>query len=214
MHWVDRGPEPSRLESVRDRYTSRWIDFYENEVGNKPTDSRWRDFREELGQLFLLQCGYCESFCRGEVDHFRPKVRFPQLVYEWPNWVFACSACNQAKSDKWPAEGYVDPCAASESCSPENYFTFDTETGEIVPLHDLDQARYEKAIAMIDDLNLNGEEHMKRRDRLLKALAAIMPADPSDETPTIDRWRRIISSRESDSSSLARVWLIERGYSI
>ena len=69
--------------------------------------------------------------------------------------------------------------AASESCRPENYFTFDTETGEIVPLHDLDQARYEKAITMIDDLNLNGEEHMKRRDRLLKALAAIMPDDLS-----------------------------------
>ena len=102
--------------------------------------------------------------------------------------------------------------AASESCRPENYFTFDTETGEIVPLHDLDQARYEKAITMIDDLNLNGEEHMKRRDRLLKALAAIMPDDPRDETPTIGRWRRIISSRESDSSSLARVWLVERGY--
>ena len=214
MHWVDRGPEPSRLEAIRDRYTPGWTDFYENGIGNRPTDSRWRDYREYLGHSFRLQCGYCESISRGQVDHFRPKSTFPALVYEWSNWIFACSACNQAKSDKWPEGGYVDPCAASESCRPENYFTFDTETGEIVPLHDLDQARYEKAITMIDDLNLNGEEHMKRRHRLLKALAAIMPDDPRDETPTIGRWRRIISSRESDSSSLARVWLIERGYSI
>ena len=214
MHWVDRGPESSRLEAIRDRYTPGWTDFYENGIGNRPTDSRWRDFREYLGHRFRLQCGYCESICRGQVDHFRPKSTFPALVYEWSNWIFACSACNQSKSDKWPEGGYVDPCAASESCRPENYFTFDTETGEIVPLHDLDQARYEKAITMIDDLNLNGEEHMKRRDRLLKALAAIMPDDLRDETPTIGRWRRIISSRESDSSSLARVWLVERGYSI
>ena len=214
MHWVNRGPEPSRLEAIRDRYTSCWIDFYENGTGNRPTDSRWRDFRVDLGQRFHLQCGYCETICRGQVDHFRPKSAFPGLVYEWSNWIFSCSDCNQAKSAKWPEGGYVDPCAASESCRPENYFTFDTETGEIVPLDDLDQARNEKAMTMIDDLNLNGEQHMKRRGRLLKALAAIMPDDPRDETPTVGRWRRIISSRDSDSSSLARAWLAERGYSI
>lgn len=214
MHWVDRGPEPVGLEEFRGRYTPRWIGHYRNGVGSRPTDSRWRDFREDLGQRFHLQCGYCESICRGQVDHFRPKSTFPELVYEWSNWIFSCSDCNQAKSDKWPKQGYVDPCAASESCRPESYFTFNTETGEIMPLDDLDRARYEKATKMIDDLNLNGDQHMKRRGRLLKALAAIMPDDPGDETPTIGRWRRIISSRESDSSSLARVWLAERGYEI
>ena len=212
MHWVDRGPEPSGLEEIRDHYTCRWIDFYEKGIGTRPTDSRWRDFREDLGQPFRLQCGYCESTCRGQVDHFRPKSTFPELVYEWSNWIFACSDCNQAKGDKWPEEGYVDPCAASESCRPGNHFTFDTETGEIIPLDDLDQSRREKAMTMIDDLNLNGEQHMKRRGRLLKALAAIMPDDPRDETPVIGRWRRIISSRDSDSSSLVRTWLAERGY--
>ena len=214
MHWVDRGPEPSGLEEVRGRYTPRWIGYYPERVGSRPTDSRWRDFRGDLGQRFHLQCGYCESICRGQVDHFRPKSTFPELVYEWSNWIFSCSACNQAKGDKWPEVGYVDPCVVSEPCRPENYFTFDTETGEIIPLDDLDQARDEKAITMIDDLNLNGDHHMRRRERLLKALAAIMPDNPRDETPVIARWRRIISSRESDSSSLARSWLAERGYDI
>ena len=214
MHWVDRGPEPSRLEAIRGRYTPRWIDFYENGIGNRPTDARWRSFREDLGQRFHLKCGYCESISRGQVDHFRPKSVFPALVYEWSNWIFSCGDCNQAKSDKWPEEGYVDPCSASGSCRPESYFTFNTKTGEIRPLDDLEQARYEKAVKTIDDLNLNGEQHMKRRGRLLEALAAIMPDDPGDETATIGRWRRIISSRQSDSSSLARAWFAERGYTI
>ena len=97
MHWVDRGPEPTGLGAIRGRYTPRWIGYYRNGVGNRPTDSRWRDFRKYLGQRFHLQCGYCESICEGQVDHFQPKSRFPELVYEWSNWIFACSACNQAK---------------------------------------------------------------------------------------------------------------------
>ena len=214
MHWVDRGQEPGPLEAIRGRYTPRWIDFYETRIGNQPTDSRWRDFREDLGSRFSTNCGYCERNCRGEVDHFRPKSRFPALVYEWSNWIFACHECNQAKGDKWSETGYVDPCAVPESDRPENYFTFDTETGEIIPLDDLDQARYEKAATMIDDLSLNDDQHMKRRDRLLKALAAIMPNDPGDETPVIGSWRRIISSRDSELSSLARAWLVERGYEV
>ena len=214
MHWVDRGPEPSRLESVRDRYTPRWIDFYENGTGNRPADSRWRDFCEDLGQRFHLQCGYCESICRGQVDHFRPKSTFPELVYEWSNWVFACSACNQAKGDKWPAEGYVDPCAASESCRPENYFTFNTRNGAITPLSGLDTDRFEKAQQMIANLKLNDKHHMERRRVTLEVLKVSIPGDPREETPISRRLRRILASRTSEVSSLARVWLMERGYSI
>ena len=202
------------MKAIRDRYTSRWIDFYENEVGNKPTDSRWRDFREELGQLFLLQCGYCESFCRGEVDHFRPKVRFPQLVYEWPNWVFACSACNRAKGEKWPDDGYVDPCAVSESQRPESYFMFNTRNGAITPFRDLDTDRFDKAQRMIDDLKLNDLHHLVARIVRLRMLAAGIPDDPVEATERSEALRRGFASRGSDLSSLARVWLAERGYSM
>ena len=105
MHWVDRGPEPSRLGEIRSRYTPRWVEHYREGVGSRPTDSRWRDFIVELREAFGDICGYCESICRGEVDHFRPKVRFPELAYEWSNWVFAWHDCNHAKWNNWPERG-------------------------------------------------------------------------------------------------------------
>ena len=214
MHWVDRGPEPSRLKAIRDRYTSRWIDFYENEVGNKPTDSRWREFREELGRRFLTSCGYCERNCRGEVDHFRPKSLFPESVYDWGNWIFACHDCNQAKSGKWPTEGYIDPCTGSESIRPENHLTFNTKNGAVTPLRGLGTDRFEKAQQMIVDLKLNDLHHMVARLVRLRMLEAGIPDDPSEDTQRSEALRRRFASRDSDLSSLARVWLVERGYSI
>ena len=214
MHWVDRGPEPNRLESIRVRYTPRWIEHYKDGVGSRPTDSRWRDFRGELGQRFRLQCGYCESFCRGEVDHFRPKVRFPQLVYEWSNWVFACSPCNRAKGEKWPDDGYVDPCAVPESYRPENYFTFNTRNGAITPLRELDTDQFDKAQRMIDDLKLNDLHHMVARLVRLRMLEMGIPENPQEATERSEALRRGLASRDSDLSSIARVWFMERGYSI
>ena len=214
MHWVDRGPEPGGLGHFRQVYTPRWIQYYRNGVGAKPTDSRWREFHDELQRRFGSLCGYCECSCKGEVDHFRPKSRFPESVYEWSNWIFACHDCNQAKGDKWPVGGYVDPCTASESYRPETCFTFDTKTGEIVPLKDLDQDRFDKAQRMINDLRLNGRHHLAKRLVWILRMGWEIPDDPSEETPASGTLRRFLASRSYELSSLARAWLAERGYSI
>ncbi len=212
MHWVDRGPEPGSLAGIRGTYTPRWIEYYGNRLGGRPTDSRWRNFIDELRQAFAGICGYCEEFDKGEVDHFRPKSTFPDLVYEWSNWIFACHTCNQAKSDKWPTEGYIDPCAESESNRPENYFTFNTRNGAIVPLRDLDTGTFEKAQQMISDLKLNDMHHIVGRLARLKILEAGVPVSPSDETPRSRAVRGVAESRDSDLSSLSRTWLSQRGY--
>ncbi|MCU0699883.1 MAG: hypothetical protein MUC96_25530 [Myxococcaceae bacterium] len=38
-----------------------------------------------------------------QLDHFQPKVEFPQLAFAWPNLYLACAACNRAKLDGWSA---------------------------------------------------------------------------------------------------------------
>ena len=214
MHWVDRGPEPGGLEEIRGSYTPRWIQFYLNEVGTKPTDSRWREFHVDLLTRFDGLCGYCECTCKGEVDHFRPKSRFPESVYEWSNWIFACHDCNQAKGDKWPIGGYVDPCSVSESSRPETYFTFDTKTGEALPMKDLDESRFDKAQRMIDDLRLNGRHHLKERLVWIWMVSCAIPDDPSEDTPDAELVRHELASRTTPWSSITRAWLVERGYSV
>ena len=132
MHWVDRGPEPQELKAIRSRYTARWVKYYGDGDGSKPGDFLWRRFHVQLRGVFLGLCAYCEECCRGEVEHFRRKSRFPKLVYQWSNWLFVCHDCNHMKGEKWPQGGYVNPCARSQSAWPETFFDFDTLTGEIL----------------------------------------------------------------------------------
>ena len=158
MRWVDRGPAPPRLVHVQRKYTLRWISHYRNHTGKKPTDARWRDFRDELSRRFHGICGYCEEADHGEVDHFKPKSKHPELVYEWSNWVFACHTCNSIyKGDKWPSGGYVDPCARSKSARPESFFDFTLHTGEIVTKPNLSPRRLRKAQQTIQA----GQSHYK-----------------------------------------------------
>ncbi len=210
MHWVDRGPEPDRLARVRAHYTPRWIAHYRHGSGTKPGDDQWRAFHDDLARVFFDLCAYCEEICRGEVDHFRPKSRFPEQVYEWSNWVFACHDCNHSKRDNWPARGYVDPCAKTLSARPKQFFDFDTLTGIIKPKGDLSIQRRQKAAQMIQDLRLNAHHHLKKRRSWLRLLAELL-SHAADLSLSSDTLEALIDRREQ-LSSMTRVFLAAQGY--
>ena len=165
MRWVDRGPEPSGVAGYARQFTQGWIDYFQKSIGERPTDFLWGVFRPTLGSRTNKICWYCERQCYANaesggraptVDHFRPLSRFPQLAYEWSNWVFSCRRCNvEHKKDKWPESGYVDPCAAVVSERPEQYFDYDTDTGELVAKNGLSGTARRRALDTIDDLGLN-----------------------------------------------------------
>jgi hypothetical protein len=43
------------------------------------------------------RCMYCEDSAANEVEHFRPKSLFPELVFSWINYLYSCGPCNRAK---------------------------------------------------------------------------------------------------------------------
>ena len=210
MRWVDRGPEPTGLDRIRSQHTPGWVLHYRDGIGDHPPKvARWRDFHEILAQRFFRLCVYCEEVCKGEVDHFHPKSRFPELVYEWTNWLLACTPCNRAKGDKWPDTGYVNPCADSPPDRPEVYFTYDTNTGEIIPRADLSSPMRERADGMIADIKLNDAHHVKSRLAWLRAVRDMFAYTPDSEIAVLIDW---LTSRETEHSTLTRAWLAERGY--
>lgn len=89
----------------------------------------YRRFRPYIREDFHQCCGFCllhEVWARGrenfELDHFKPKSKFPELELEYTNLYYACHACNKAKRDTWPTEelkeqGYhfVDFCTEDYS---------------------------------------------------------------------------------------------------
>jgi uncharacterized protein (TIGR02646 family) len=213
MHKVNRGAEPAGLDEVREKYTPGWVRYYRDNDGAKPSDSRWRDFHPELSAVFAGICGYCEEFCKGEVDHFRPKSRYPHLTYQWSNWILACHSCNHAKSERWPRGGYVDPCAKTAPAQPEPYFEFDTMTGEILPKSNLSSRRTKKAEQMIDDLKLNHFYHLKRRLQWLTVIDAYVSKSALSD-PDFTQFVRFVAGRENELSSIARAFLKERGVAL
>ena len=212
MHWIDRGPEPDGIARVRAHYTQSWVQHYRHRVGHRPNDAYWRDFHDDMERVFYSLCAYCEEICKGEVDHFRPKMRFPELVYDWSNWLFVCHDCNQAKGGTWPAEGYVDPCALSESSHPEHYFDFDVLTAEILPQEGLSQRCRNRAQKTIIDLRLNGRHHLKKRIAWLLLLSKGLTGDPNAETSDMKSLRHHLVSRDVQLSSITRAWSSQRGY--
>lgn len=211
MHWVDRGPEPEGLSDISARYTPGWVRYYEEGNRKKPSDSKWREYHEPLSKSFYNLCGYCEEKCKGEVDHFRPKSRFPERVYQWSNWIFSCHDCNHAKLDKWFAMGYVDPCAETRAEHPENYFEFDVTTGEILPRQGLTARREEKSWRMIDDLHLNAHHHLKARTEWIEVLSGVI-SENSSHNENVRAFCNLVASIKTRLSSVARALLVQRGY--
>ena len=213
MHRIDRGPEPAGLSAISAQYTPRWVAHYRNNEGAKPpSDKRWLDFRNDLRSAFGGLCGYCEELCNGETDHFRPKSRFPELVYEWSNWILACHDCNHAKGNKWPAGGYVNPCAKSKSAHPENILDFDLSSGLIKPKDGLSPARRRKAQQTIDNLNLNNVIHQRRRFSKSASISRILSRGLQDNS-TFDDWLKLQAVRSEELSSVARAVMEQYGYS-
>ena len=82
---------------------------------------------------FLIQdfhniCGYCGkcfdvTLTDSQIDHFKPKSKFPELENDYQNLVLSCFTCNNKKRDDWPSnsidtnisldglKGYVDPAS-------------------------------------------------------------------------------------------------------
>ena len=165
MRWIDRGPEPDGVSGYARQFTPGWVDYFRHCIGGRPTDSYWREFRTALGSRSVNICWYCERRCEpasevsgqaATVDHFRPISRYPELAYEWANWIFSCSRCNgENKQDKWPNSGYVDPSAPEPAERPDRYFDYDTDTGEIIAHPDLTGNARQRAWTTITDLGLN-----------------------------------------------------------
>ncbi len=47
------------------------------------------------------RCGYCEDSAADEVEHIRPKDLYPELVFAWHNYLYACGHCNRPKNNRF-----------------------------------------------------------------------------------------------------------------
>jgi hypothetical protein len=71
----------------------------------------YRSFRPFVREDFSGQCAFClfpELLAGGEenfeLDHFRPRRLFPELLNDFYNLYYSCHPCNHIKRDSWPPQ--------------------------------------------------------------------------------------------------------------
>ena len=136
-----------------------------------PCYSAYRKYKLHLRRDFLYCCAYCtihENEWGGlrhfQVEHLRPKSRFPQLIADYENLLYACDVCNCYKGNDWPSDfplvegvGYLDPCQHDYDEHFENEQTTGRTNGLSPP------ARY-----MVERLHLNRLHLIRVRQKRMR----------------------------------------------
>ena len=129
-------------------------------------------YRPFVRKDFEQCCAYCylhERHASGhenfQLDHFRPKDKFPKLQRTYENLYWSCAVCNGifGKYNKWPSDEelvkgicFVDLCRDDF----EQHYSIQVD-GTLVPLTD-------SAAYTIEAINLNREHLKLYRAGLLK----------------------------------------------
>jgi uncharacterized protein (TIGR02646 family) len=70
---------------------------------NKRDNKAFQAVRETLTTMCAgsCRCMYCEDSCADEVEHISPKDLYPETVFVWENYTYACGPCNGGKLNKF-----------------------------------------------------------------------------------------------------------------
>lgn len=91
---VDAGASyADRVKLAKTRFSAR----------NKATDPTFAVVRVILAEMCrgARRCMYCEDSVADEVEHFKPKDLYPELVFVWLNYLYACGPCNGPKNNRF-----------------------------------------------------------------------------------------------------------------
>ena len=100
----------------------------------------------------LQRCMYCEDSMGTDIDHFRPKARYPDYAFAWANFLFSCSYCNSnMKRAAFPEFANGEPVLIDPSAEdPSKHISYSPTTGLYVGVT-------ERGRCTIDVFGLNRE---------------------------------------------------------
>jgi uncharacterized protein (TIGR02646 family) len=116
--------------------------------------------------MFHKKCAFCESRIThidyGQIEQFKPKSKYPELCFEWDNFLLSCAICNgkSNKGDKFPLEDEGGPLIHPVDENPLDFFKFEyddlTQTFLMFPSN-------QRAETTLTILGLNREDLVENR---------------------------------------------------
>jgi uncharacterized protein (TIGR02646 family) len=100
-----------------------------------------RPIRIVLGSLQQMmgvreRCMYCVDSHGSDIEHFRPKARYPGRAFQWSNMLLCCTECGRFKGSHFPMTNrrpmLIDPTAED----PWQHLDFDPDTGNLTARFD------------------------------------------------------------------------------
>ena len=168
---IIRGPKPAILVEREREWTEEYRRLRDGDPGVPQaarTRYRHREIKDAVVRDSHEKCIYCESSPRhvapGDVEHLKPKSRFPDEVVEWENLGFVCPECNLAKRDYYDdREPVVNPYTED----PDEFLRFG---GPMV----FEQPGNARGIVTIRRLELDRPELFERRADHLRGLQDLL----------------------------------------
>lgn len=178
---VNRTPKPAILEQNATSWTANYLDakkkFEQNPSpeNKKLVETTEKKYNQEtvksaLIEMFNGKCAYCESHIihinYGDIEHFRPKSKFPEFCFEWDNLLLSCSICNgkSNKGNKFPLEREGGFIVNPVEENPNDFFRFEfdviTKQFLIFPIN-------QRGITTLKTIDLNRENLVEYRTRQL-----------------------------------------------
>lgn len=155
---------------------------------NVKTNATFTIVRETLSRMCsgAQRCCYCEDSAADEVEHIKPKHLYPESVFVWENYLYACGPCNGPKNNRYAifdqASGAMVEIGSSRKTpvvappagdpvlidprheDPLYFFELDIlDTFQFVPAYGLSAKDRQRAIYTREVLRLN------QRDLLVRA---------------------------------------------
>lgn len=87
------GDYAARIDAANERFAAR----------NRRGDATFDRVKQALQAMCsgVRRCAYCEDSAADEVEHHRPKILYPEYVFAWPNYLYACGPCNGSKGSRY-----------------------------------------------------------------------------------------------------------------
>jgi len=165
---VKRCEEPQSLKKYSAKWTRELLDEIRLHEGYKNVEEKYKikykkaDIRKTLEIMYNSCCCYCEgkvgTQSYGQIEHLRPRVKFPELTYDWTNLHLSCEICNGKKNDKWDDDfPVIDPTVDDVN----NMIRYNSITGEYEAVENNGRGSF--TISVVD---LNRASLCRRRRRI------------------------------------------------
>ena len=187
MIQVTRTSKPPVLSSNETKWLAEYIitlnDYQsnKNDITKKAKESAEKKYnhlevKTALKDMFSNKCAYCESHIThidyGDIEHYKPKSKFPSSCFDWDNLLLGCSICNGKlfKGDKFPDASDGGPFVNPVNENPIDFFEYEydptTGTANVIPKN-IRGKTTEK------ELGLNRSELVRHRSSVVRKMVAI-----------------------------------------